>query len=238
MNAPQFISPPADPIRASMEKQAQLETRAKEILKASMSSMSLASAESIQLLGQGMESGLFIIGTVLKLGEDMFAELFHEYMNRAENDVTISYPKKYELRTESDRLAKVKEIKDIAKTLGSNTAKRYLEIEAINTLLDGRAPYDQLQAMREEVMATEFCIYEPDTVTTLVESGIISHALASKSLGAPEIDAATAEEEHIRRITAVKISQTSGMGSLDPDPAFAEKVRKEAAVEVRDPGVG
>lgn len=232
MNPPAFISPPADPIRTSMEKQKQIETKTKEILKATMASMSLASAESIQLLGQGMESCLFIIGTVLKLGEDQFADTFHEYLNRADNDVTVSYPKKYELRTEAERHKKVREIKDLAKTVGSNTAKKYLEIDAVKTLLDGRVPYADMQTIEQEIRDSEFCIYDPETVTALVESGIISHQLASKSLGAPDTDYAAAEEEHIRRIVAVQVSQTSGTGSLNPDPAFTEKVRKEAAVDV------
>lgn len=231
MNAekPDFIAPPADPIRTSMEKQAQIEKKVKEILKATMSSMSLASAESIQLLGQGMESCLFAIGTVLKLGEDAFASLFHEYMGRGEKVITISYPKKYELRTEADRLKKSKELKDISKTIGSNTAKKYLEIDVAKTLLDGRVPHDQMKIIEEEIIASTFCIYDPETVSTLVEGGIISHSLGATALGAPSNDYANAEAEHIRRIVAVKVSQTSGMGAVDPDPAFAEKVRKEDA---------
>ena len=229
MNQPAFIAPPADPIRTSMEKQKQIEAKVKDILKATMSSMSLASAESIQLLSQGMESCLFIIGTILKTGEEQFAEIFHEYLGRGENQVTVSYPKKYELRTEADRHKKVKEIKEISKTLGSNTAKQYLEIEAAKTLLDGKIPYEEMVAIENEIKNTKFCIYDPDTVTSLVEGGIISHSLASESLGAPTTDYKTAEEEHIRRIVAVQVSQTSGTGSLNPDPTFTEKVRKEAA---------
>ena len=236
MNAerPGFISPSAEPINASMKKQEVLDLKAKELLKTNMANMSLASAESIQLLGQGMESGLFIIGTVLKLGEEAFARIFHKYLNRESSPVTVSYPKKYELRTEQDRLNKVKEVKEISKTFGSNTAKKYLEIQAVNILLDGRIPHEELLAIHKEIQDTDFCIYEPTTVRDLVEAGIISRALASRSLGAPAEDAASAEAEHIRRIVAVKISQTSGMGDVDPDPAFSEKIRKEAAIEVPD----
>jgi hypothetical protein len=219
-----------------MKKQEQLEAKTKNILKTTMSSMSLASAESIQLLGQGMESGLFVIGTVLKLGEDAFARIFHKYLNRDYVPVNISYPKKYELRTEDDRINKAKNLKEIAKTVGSNTAKKYLEIETVKTLLDGKVPYEEMANIEQEILNSDFCIYEPDTVRDLVEGGIISRATGATAIGAPEGDSKTAEEEHIRRILAVKVSQTSGMGEVDPDPAFSEKVKKEASDEVRAVG--
>lgn len=233
---PAFISPSPEPIRASMEKQKHIAERVREILKTTLSDMKLASAESLGLLGQGMEAGLFGIGTVLNLAEVKFARIFHKYQNRGEIETSIGYPVKYELTTQEDRLNKATKIKEIAKNFGSNTAKKYLEIQAIETLLGGKVPFEDMEAIKKEILDSEFCIYDPETVEVLVQAGIISRALAAESIGAPEGDSVAAEEEHIRRIVAVQVSQTSGTGSLNPDPKLAEDVRKEAAIEVRDAG--
>lgn len=237
LNPPQFIAAPTDSIQASMKKQDQISGRIREILKTTLSQMKLASAESLGLLGQGMEAGLFIIGAILKSAEDSFALSFHDYLKRSFDPVTVSYPKKYELRTISERIAESKNIKEISKTFGSNLAKKYMEIEAIKTILEGKITHSELQEISKEVLESDFCIYDPNTVSSLVNEGIISRQLASKSLGAPDNDYTDAEKEHIRRIVAVQISQTSGTGELNPDPSFTEEVRKEAALEVRDSGV-
>lgn len=241
-NQPDFISPPADPIRVSMEKQKDLALRCKEILKTTMSDLSQASAESISLLGQGMEAGLFAIGTVLALGEIKFARIFHKYIGKDYSGVTISYPKKYELRTESERLSKAESLKEVQKKVGSNIAKQALEIQVIQTLLEGKISNKDYEAAIKEVLDSDFCIYDPDTVISLSKEGIISKELASLSVGAPNGDSAKAAEEYIARILAVQVSQTSGTGALasgtglDPDPAEAERLRKEPTDEVPDLG--
>ena len=236
MERPAFIAPPAEPIRVSMEKQKEIALKAKDILKSNISDMKLPSAESLAMLGQGMEAGLYIIGTILMLGEIKFARLFHKFQGK-DNNTNISYPKKYELRTESDRLSKADELKKIQQKVGSNVAKKYLEIQILDTLLAGKMPYDDYSKAVKEILDSDFSIYDPETVISLVESGILSKQLASTTLGAPEGDAAVATEEHIKRIQAVKISQTSGLSDVNPDPTFTEDVKKEDAVnDVRDNG--
>lgn len=238
MAQPAFINPSADPLRASMEKQNHINNRVKDILKTTLSDMKLASADALSIMGQGMESGLYGIGTVLLIGELAFARIFHKYLNRGEVEVTVAYPKKYELRTEEDRINKSEKIKTISQTFGSNTAKKYLELQAVYTLLDGKIPFEELKKIESEILNSEFCIYDPVTIESLVQAGIISRSLAGTSIGAPENDSKDAEAEHIRRIVAVQVAQTSGTGSLNPDPKLTEDVRKEAALEVRDSGIG
>lgn len=230
--APSFIAPPAEPIKVSMEKQLALKIEAREILKTRISEMKLASAETVAMLGEGLEAGLFIIGVTLMNMEIQFASIFHAYQNRGDQEVSIAYPKKYELRTEEARIEKVKSLKAIQRLLGTNIAKKAIEIQITEVLLEGKMPYEDYSKILQEVKDSTFCIYDPDTLVSLVEQGIISRALASVAVGAPDGDSETAQEEHIKRIQAVKISQTSGLGDVNPDNTFVEKVKKEDATNV------
>lgn len=225
--APEFIAPPADPIKVSMEKQKDMKEQVKDILKTQLNTMSLASSESIDKLSQGLEAGLFVIGVAFLTAEIKFARLFAKYEGRGEDTSKIAYPTKYELRTEEDRLNKATELKKIQKSVGSNTAKKYLEVQVIQTLLEGKIPSKDYDAAIKEVMDSQFVIYDPDTVNLLAEQGIISRALASGAIGAPTSDVKTAMDEHLERIKAVQLSQTVGSGAA-AEPAFQEKVRKEA----------
>ena len=174
-----------------------------------------------------LEAGLFVIGVAFLTAEIKFARLFAKYEGRGENTSKISYPVKYELRTEEDRLNKASELKKIQKSVGSNIAKKHLEVQVIQTLLEGKIPSDQYDAAVAEVMEDDFVIYDAETVINLTEQGIISRALASGAMGAPETDVQTAMDEHLERIKAVQLSQTVGSGAA-AEPALQEKVRKEA----------
>lgn len=232
---PDFIAPPADPIRASMEKQAQMAARTRDILKTNLTEMKLPSAESLDMIGQGMEAGLYIIGIILYIAEINFARIFHKYQG-TENTATAAYPKKYELRTEADRLKKAESLQTVQQQVGSNIAKKYLELQIIDTLLEGKMPREDYEKMQQEVLNSKFCIYDPETIQNLVNSGILSKELASATLGAPAGDSKTATQEHIARIQAIKVSQTSGLGDVNPDPQFTEDIKKEDSDEVRNVG--
>lgn len=225
--APEFIAPPADPIKVSMEKQKDLKDQVKDILKTQLNTMSLASSESIDKLSQGLEAGLFVIGVAYLTAEIKFARIFSKYEGKGEDTSKIAYPTKYELRTEEARLNKAVELKKIQKSVGSNIAKQHLEIQVIQTLLEGRIPSDQYDAAVAEIMDDDFVIYDAETVINLTEQGIISRALASGAMGAPATDVQTAMDEHLERIKAVQLSQTVGSGAA-AEPALQEKVRKEA----------
>src|SRR5690606_35567271 len=136
-NQPNFIAPPADPIRVSMEKQKELSIKCRDILKTTLSELKQASAESISLLGQGMEAGMFSIGTVLLLGEIKYARIVHKFLG-SDDEPTVTYPKKYELKTEVERITKAKTLKEVQKTIGSNIAKKHLEVQVLQTLLEGK----------------------------------------------------------------------------------------------------
>ena len=225
---PDFIAPPAEPIKVSMDKQRDMADQVKEILKTHLNTMKLASSESIDKLSQGLEAGLFVIGVILLTAEIAHSRIFSKYEGRGPNTATIAYPKKYELRTEEARLAKAESLKQIQKKLGSNTAKKYIEIQIMQTLLEGKIPSEDYNNSIKEIMDSDFSIYDPEVLTSLVTEGIVSHQLASTTLGAPPTDSQVAQDEHIKRIEAVKLSQTSGMQSINPDPNFSEKIKKQA----------
>jgi len=226
---PAFIAPPADPIKVSMEKQANLTNQVKDILKTQLNTMKLASSESIDKLSQGLEAGLFVIGVCLLTAEIEFARIFSKYEGKGENTAKISYPVKYELRTEEDRLNKASKLKEIQKSIGSNIAKKSLEIQILQTLLEGRIESKDYDSAIKEVREAEFCIYDPDSIVSFTEGGVISRELASKTLGAPSGDSAKATAEHLERIKAVQLSQTVGAGAqATPDPSFEQKIRKQA----------
>lgn len=231
MDRPGFISPDSGPIEVSMKKQLQLQARIKDTLKTTLADVKMASAESLVLRDRGLEAGLSAIGATLNAGDLAVALIMHMYMVSAEVP-NVAYPKKYELRTEEDRLATVNTLKELQKNLGSTEAKKAVEEIICRTILEGKVPDQELQKMLKEIQGAKLGIFDPETLAALVEAGIVSHELASSAIGAPTGDAAVAAAEHKERITAIKLAQSSsGVADESPDPKLDEKVKKNEATD-------
>lgn len=227
MDRPQFIAPPTEPIETSMKKQKQIEDRIKDILKTKLSELKMASAESLTLRERGLESGLAAIGSVLRSGDVKTAIVIHMYLGSDERP-SISYPVKYELRTEEDRVVAAKALKEIQISIGSLAAKKQLEILICRTLLEAKIPAAKLREIESEIEQSELGIYDPTQVVELVNAGIISHEIAGIILNTPKDDYKKAEEEHRARLIAIQQAQsTSGVPDTSPDPQFEEKEKKK-----------
>lgn len=226
MERPKFIAPPTDPIEVSMKKQKQIEDRIKDILKTKLSELKMASAESLTLRERGLEAGLSAIGSVLRGGDIKTAIFIHMYLG-SEDYPTVSYPLKYELRTEADRLESVTSLKKMQKQIGPLTAKKEIEKIICQVILESRVPNQVYRTIIQEIDNSTVGIYDPEELNKLVDSGIISHELASQLIGAPPGDYEKAAEEHKERIVAIKQAQsTSGVPDESPDPTLDEKEKK------------
>lgn len=230
VDRPGFIAPPPGPIEISMKKQDQLQARIKDTLKTTLAEVKMASAESLTLRDRGLEAGLSTIGAVLRGGDLHIAILMHKYLG-SQDIPNVTYPVKYELRTEEDRLTTAKGLKDIQKILASPAAKKELEILICRTILEGRVEDKVYNDIVNEINALTLSVFDPADLIELVNAGILSKSLASTTIGAPPDDAAKAESEHVARIAAIKAAQsTSGVQDTSPDPAMAEKVKKNESI--------
>ena len=101
MNAPAFINPSSEPLKASMDLQGKLEDDIRKLIHLAVAeTANRATAESKAMDNQGLEAGLSYIGLVLEAAERQIAEFWAAYEEREpakRNIATVKYPDRYSL---------------------------------------------------------------------------------------------------------------------------------------------
>ena len=114
MNAPAFINPSSEPLKASMDLQGKLEDDIRKLIHLAVAeTANRATAESKAMDNQGLEAGLSYIGLVLEAAERQIAEFWAAYEERTpsqRNVATVKYPDRYSLKTDSDRIGEAEDL--------------------------------------------------------------------------------------------------------------------------------
>ena len=130
MNAPSFINPSSEPLKASMDLQAKLEDGIRKLIHLAVAdTANRATAESKSMDNQGLEAGLSYIGLVLEAAERQIAEFWAAYEERnvsQRNVATIKYPDRYSLKTDSDRIAEAQSLVKLMYAVPGQKVKREL----------------------------------------------------------------------------------------------------------------
>jgi hypothetical protein len=212
-DAPQFIHPSSEPLKASMEKQEQLKQEVRLLVNLSLTNIrpKMASAESKSLDMAGLESGLSYIGLELEHGERKIAEHWAAYENKA-NDATIRYPEKYDLKTDAERREEAKSLKELLSSVPSITFKKIVAREISQTLIGHKVSNDELTTIETEIATAKTVISDPDQVDKSIIGGYLSKELGAELLGYPKGDVKVAEQEHRDRIMALAEAQAAKQG--------------------------
>lgn len=208
MEAPSFIHPSPEPLKASMEKQEQLRHEVRSLVHLSLSNVmsKSASAESKGVDNQGLESGLSYIALELEAGERKIAEHILAYLN-SNNTVEVKYPTRYNLQTEDERLKEIKSLEERIAAVPSKTYQKAMAKELVVKLLGHKISEDDLQKIYTEIEQSPAIISNPDTIIKDVEAGILSHDTAAKIRLYPEGEAQLAEAEHVERLKEIAANQ-------------------------------
>jgi len=213
MEAPQFIHPSPEPLKASMDKQEQLRHEVRALVHLSLSNVmsKSASAESKGVDNQGLESGLSYIALELEAGERKIAEHILAYLNVKE-PIEIKYPTRYNLQTEDERLKEIEAIEKRIPAIPSKTYQRAMAKELVLKLLGHKISENDLQKIYQEIDDSPAIISNPDTIIKDVEAGILSHDTAAKIRLYPEGEAQAAEAEHVERLKEIAAHQQPAGG--------------------------
>jgi hypothetical protein len=217
-DAPSFINPSSEPLKASMDLQDKLETQIRQLVNLAVTNLASTrqSAESKSFDNQGLEAGLSFIGLVLESAERRVADFWASYESsdsRARQIATIKYPDRYSLKTDSERIGEAKELTDLIQQTPSSTARKELWKSIITILLGGRVSVDSMNEIFEQIDSAGFTTSDPETIIRAVEAGLSGEATASLALGFEPGEVDKARVDHAARIARIQEAQSAERGS-------------------------
>jgi hypothetical protein len=199
LERPGFISPPTDPLVASMKKQAEMKDEIKQLLNLSLSSMGDSKSK---------EEGLSFIGQELERGEREIAAVWGQY-EKSNLQAVIKYPNNYSLRTDGERFVEAEMLSAIAPSLPSRTAKRELTKSITRLLLENKVSPETMRTILVEIDKVENVVTDPNVLAMDYSNGVVSEELYSKLRGYPEGEVAKARIDHAERAARIVLAQTS-----------------------------
>jgi len=215
---PGFIHPSAEPLLASMKKQDQLKAEIRELVNLAVSSLEpkRASAESKQEDTKSLEAGLSYIGMELQYGENQISQIWSEYEGTS-NIAKISYPRNYSLKTDDDRLAEAKALREELPNIPSIEYQRIVAKEIVDILIGYKITTEQLQVIYKQIDDSPVVVTDPDIIAQDLEKGLVSTETASKVRLYPPGEVEKAEKDHAKRLARIEAAQSdsANRGVLD-----------------------
>jgi len=238
MDRPDFISPSTDPLLASMQLQDRFEDNIRSLINLAVSNKQgsrTESAEAKKLSSEGLDAGLSFIGLVLQQAEQKIARFWGMTENVILPQIaTVSYPKRYILKTDEDRAALAESLLELAKKVPGKRLKQEVSKMIVNSLLGGKEPKATLEAIISEIMGSDFTSSDPATIFEAHRLGLVDDTTASVALGfkASLVDQARKDRE--ARAVAILKAQTSlgrGVPELETDPNAAKEEQRKGREE-------
>ncbi len=209
MERPQFIAPPTEPLKVSMEKQEQLKREIRLLVNLSLSNISptRSSRESKDSDNQALEAGLSYIAQELERAENLIAGFWSEYLNSGET-FSVTYPDHYSLKSDEQLLKEANDDLELAAKVNAPTAKKALVKRAVSKALRSSLTAKELQAVANEIDSSQVVITDPTQLREDVALGLVSTETASLALTYPTGEAGKAKEELVERMAATAIAQS------------------------------
>lgn len=222
MNAPAFINPSAEPLRASLDLQERLKRDIRELVNLAVSSLAVrVSAESKAMDNQGLEAGLSYIGLLLESAERQIAEFWAAYEERKPSKrqvATIKYPDRYSLKTDADRIKEATELTKLMNSVPGRKVKRELAKGVVQALLGGKVSIDDLNAINQEIDNAHYTNSDPQTIILAAQAGLVGEKTGSVALGFDDDEYLAARNDHTERLK--RIAESQGMdGGAEGDAA-------------------
>jgi hypothetical protein len=234
MNAPAFINPSAEPLRASLELQSRIKQDIRELVNLAVSALAVrVSAESKAMDNQGLEAGLSYIGLLLESAERQVAGYWAAYEERiiSKRDVaTIKYPDRYSLKSDTDRVKEAQDLTKLMMTVPGRKVKRELAKGVVQALLGGKISVDDLETINKEIDAAHYTTSDPVTTIQAAQAGLVGEQTASVALGYDEDEYEKARADHAARLVRIAASQGAkgdmgarGITDLSANPNAGEE---------------
>lgn len=220
---PEFIAPPSGPLEASMKLQERLEDNIRRLTNLAVENKvgsRTESAESKKMSSQGLEAGLSYIGLILEEAERKIARYMGMYENPSRPTIaTISYPNRYILKTDEERLKDAKDTDTLLQSVPSPTAQKISKKHLTVALLHNTESADTLREIEGEIDRSPCPTADPETILNDRNAGLVSDQSASKARGYADGEVEKAKEDHAERVARTLKAQTSGQGDIPPNAA-------------------
>lgn len=218
MDRPDYIHPSSEPLTASMEKQKNLKDDIRLLINLALSNVKskYASAESKEMDERGLESGLSALGLILEQGERELATIFSSYENSREI-ATISYPTKYSLKTDLQKLSEVEKLADQKDRIPSNLCRKVIAKKMAEILIGTDVSSDDLQTIFMEIDNATYSTGNVDDISSDLEHGVVSLETAAMARGYDSNEIEQAKKDHAERIARIAASQGAGARGIDND---------------------
>ena len=239
MNPPAFINPSSEPLKASMELQANLEDGIRKLIHLAVANTAnRATAESKSMDNQGLEAGLSYIGLVLEAAERQIAEFWAAYEERdpTKRDIaTIKYPDRYSLKTDADRITEAENLVKLMYAVPGQKVKRELAKNIVLALLGGKISVGDIQAIFKEIDDAPYATSDPTTIIAAVQAGLCGEKTAAMALGFNDGEHIQARADHAARAIRILQAQQKGgafgdqtTGGTRRDPATDKTLGSES----------
>lgn len=244
-NQPAFISPPTDPVQASMAKQEQIKREIREMVQLSLSSL-VASADSKSSDKEKLQDGLAYLAIVLQHAENKIAEYWAMY--EGVSPAIVQYPMCYELDDPADVRELIKLMVDLATKVTSKKLKRELLKNTVYRLLSAKLSPRDLDAINKEIESNDVVFADWQEVARDLENGLVDNETASLARGYPAGVVEKAKDDHLDRLLRIQNAQTPapltrglsndpgsrGMQDQNADPKSGRLEKAETRDTTRD----
>lgn len=228
--APGFIHPSSEPLKASMEKQRQMKNDMRQLVNLALGTLEpkFASAESKGMDDRSLEAGLSYIGLELERVERLVGVSWSAYMKGP--DPTIKYPKKYSLKSDKDRREDTKELAELLpKAPSKQYAKEVAKLMA-KSLLEQKVSDETLIKIYQEIDDAKYISSDAKDITSDVEAGLVDLITASNARGYEgERVVPLAKKEHEERLTRIAEAQAKASPQADPNDNPAARGNPDAS---------
>lgn len=237
LERPDFISPPTDPLLASMKLQERLEDGIRSLINLAVTNKQgsrTESAEAKKLSSEGLDAGLSFIGLVLQQTEQLVAYYWALTENTKKPNIpVVGYPKRYVLKTDSERVEEADKLIELSKKVPGKSLKRQVAKMIVSSLLGGRESKDTIDAAIREIETADYTSSDPEVVFEAHRLGLVDDKTASVSLGYDEKLIEQAKKDRTERAVAILQAQTApgqradrGVPELSTDPTADEEEQR------------
>lgn len=186
MERPDYIAPPSDPLLASMKLQEKLEDDIRKLVNLAVANKAGSRTESAaakKLSSQGLEAGLSFIGLVLEHTERLVAKYWTMYERGSDKPAQISYPERYILKQDIERIEEAKEMANLMDRLPSKKARKALAKKIVITMLGGQEDSETLESILTEIDQAGYTTSAVQDVIQAHSAGLVDDITASNALG-------------------------------------------------------
>src|SRR5690606_35456767 len=145
----------------------------------------------------------------------------------------INYPRRWSLKSEEERRAEVKELKEIREEVPSLIFKKEISKEIARAILTGKVSDERIEEIEKEIEEAKVVTCTPEVIIRDHEAGLSSDETASLAPSYSKGEVEQARKDHAERLARIQAAQTPrsdpaarGIRDLSLDPQASSKEKR------------